>query len=416
MIRAVLGIKILGWRTCHFLIYFFFNFCLQKTNMRFRKGSRVEVLSLRETPYGAWRTAEILSGNGHTYSVRYYSFGFAKDETLEERVARKMIRPCPPLIDVYRWESGELVEVLDHVFWKPATVLKELSGRCYVVRLLGAAAVELTVHKVNLRARQSWRDERWCLIEKVSCSVKSSTLTGSDANQNLKTRKTSVVSIRLVKRPSPCESAESCTGTPKKMRLTEEAAAAKNGFRQMVRVRSKRFSSDDTSDACSVGSCSPIRYDESTSFLDGSSSQDADSCSSDAESSKGCRQEVRRSCRPELSTYRSTLGKLFAQGPLNWDQEASLTDLRLSLDISTDEHLMEIRNLTSSAGTSLQCGISCYIFFFSKRVLIVICIGNRMEESINAGWLQILLLEIFTQMHWFYLSVQNTTPLLTQIH
>ena len=319
--------------------------------MRFRKGSRVEVLSLRETPYGAWRTAEILSGNGHTYSVRYYSFGFAKDETLEERVARKMIRPCPPLIDVYRWESGELVEVLDHVFWKPATVLKELSGRCYVVRLLGAAAVELTVHKVNLRARQSWRDERWCLIEKVSCSVKSSTLTGSDANQNLKTRKTSVVSIRLVKRPSPCESAESCTGTPKKMRLTEEAAAAKNGFRQMVRVRSKRFSSDDTSDACSVGSCSPIRYDESTSFLDGSSSQDADSCSSDAESSKGCRQEVRRSCRPELSTYRSTLGKLFAQGPLNWDQEASLTDLRLSLDISTDEHLMEIRNLTSSAGT-----------------------------------------------------------------
>ncbi|KAH0886191.1 hypothetical protein HID58_062287, partial [Brassica napus] len=302
-----------------------------KTNMRFRKGTRVEVLSLKESRYGAWRTAEILSGNGHTYSVRYYSFGFAKDETLEERVARKMIRPCPPLIDVYRWESGELVEVLDHVFWKPATVLKELSGRCYVVRLLGAAAVELTVHKVNLRARQSWRDERWVMIEK---------------------------------RPSPCESAESCTGTPKKMRLTEEAAAVKN---------------------------------------DGSSCQDADSCSSDAESSKGCRQEVRRSCRPELSTYRSTLGKLFAQGPLNWDQEASLTDLRLSLDISTDEHLMEIRNLTSSAGTSLQCGISCYIFFFSKRVLIVICIGNIMEENL-------------TLMHWVYLSVQNTRPLLTQIH
>ncbi|XP_033146661.1 uncharacterized protein LOC117133777 isoform X1 [Brassica rapa] len=344
--------------------------------MRFRKGSRVEVLTLKESPYGAWRTAEILSGNGHTYIVRYYSFGFAKDETLEERVARKMIRPCPPLIDVYRWESGELVEVLDHVFWKPATVLKELSGRYYAVRLLGSASVELTVHKVNLRGRQSWRDERWGLIEKVSCSVKSSTLTGSYVNQKkLKPRERSVVSIRLVKRPSPCESAESCTGTPKKMRLTEGGAAT---CCQMVRVRTKRFSDD----ACSVGSCSPIRYDESTSFLDGGSSQDADSYTSDAESSKGCRQEVRRSCRPELSTYRSTLGKLFAQGPLNWDQEASLTDLRLSLNISNDEHLMEIRNLTSSAGTSLQCGISCYILFFSKRVLIVmICIGNRVEES-----------------------------------
>ncbi|CAH8335821.1 unnamed protein product [Eruca vesicaria subsp. sativa] len=350
--------------------------------MRFRKGSRVEVLNLKETPYGAWRTAEILSGNGHTYTVRYYSFGLSKDTLLEERVARKMIRPCPALIDVDRWQSGEVVEVLDDVFWKPATVVKELSGRYYVVRLLGGgASVEVTVHKVNLRARQAWQDERWVMISQVSCSVKSSTLTGSDViNKNVKPR---VVSIRLVKRPSPCKSAESCTGrSPKKMRLVEEGSAA------VVRVRSKRFSSADTSDASSVGSCSPIRYDEnddtSTSLIDVSSSQDADSYSSDAESSKGCREEatlehsLRSSCRPELSTYRVTLRKLFDQGPLNWDKEASLTDLRLSLNISTDEHLMEIRNLTSAGGgiTSLQCGISCYIFFFSKRGLIVICIDN----------------------------------------
>ncbi|CAH8391471.1 unnamed protein product [Eruca vesicaria subsp. sativa] len=341
--------------------------------MRFRKGSRVEVLSLKEAPYGAWRAAEILSGNGHIYYVRYYSYGLAKDAPLEERVARKSIRPCPPQIDVQdRWEAGELVEVLDNVSWKTATVLEELSGRYYVVRLLGAA-LELTVHKVNLRARQCWQDETWVLIGKVSCSVKSSTLTGSDVNQNIKPHEKSVVSVRVLKRPSPCESAESFTGSPKKkMRSMEEGDAAwcgklrlqasvNNGFRQMVSVRSKRSSECvvgtgssvyngccDT-DACSVGSCSPIRYDESdtsASFLDGSSSQDADPCSSDAESSKGCREEaVRRPCRPELYTYRRTLGKLFASGPLDWNQEASLTDLRLSLNISTDEHLMEIRNL-----------------------------------------------------------------------
>lgn len=144
-------------------------------------------------------------------------------------------------------------------------------------------------------------------------------------------------------------------------------ASVNNGFRQMVRVRSKRSSEcvvvgtgssvcngccDDTD-----ASCSPVRYDESddtsTSFLDGSTSQEAGSCSRDAESSKGIREEatggtVRRSCRPELYTYRSTLGKLFASGPLDWNQEASLTDLRLSLNISTDEHLMEIRNLKST--------------------------------------------------------------------
>ncbi|KAF8052552.1 hypothetical protein N665_1546s0015 [Sinapis alba] len=339
--------------------------------MRFRKGSRVEVLrSLKEAPYGAWRAAEILSGNGRTYIVRYYSsYRLALEE---ERVARKSIRPCPPQIDVDRWEAGELVEVLDNVSWKTATVLEELSvGRYYVVRLLGAP-LELTVHKVNLRARQRWQHETWVTIGKVSCSVKSSTLTGSDVNQNLKPHETSVVSVRVMKRPAPCdwyESAESFTGSSKKkMRSMEEGdiACVNNGFRQMVRVRSKRSSEcvvvgtgssvyNDTSDACSVGSCSPIRYDDesdtSTSFLDGSSSQEADSCSSDAkrwieEATGGTVR--RRSCRPELYTYRSTLGKLFALGPLDWDQEASLTDLRLSLNISSDEHLMEIRNLKST--------------------------------------------------------------------
>ncbi|CAF2113832.1 unnamed protein product [Brassica oleracea var. botrytis] len=276
--------------------------------MRFRKGSIVEVLTLKEAPYGGgWRAAEILAGNGHTYSVRYYSYGLAKDEALEERAARKSIRPCPPQIDVGRWE----------------------------------AALELTVHKVNFRARQCWQDETWVMIGKVSCSVKSSTLTGSDVNPNLKPHETSL------KRPSSCdwcESAESFTGSPKKLRSCRSGSSVCNGC------------CDDT-DACSVGSCNPVRYDESddtsTSFLDGSSSQEAGSCSSDAESSKGVREEatggtVRRSCRPELYTYRSTLGKLFASGPLDWNQEASLTDLRLSLNISTDEHLMEIRNLKST--------------------------------------------------------------------
>ncbi|XP_020884893.1 uncharacterized protein LOC9314933 isoform X3 [Arabidopsis lyrata subsp. lyrata] len=338
--------------------------------MRFRKGSRVEVFSIKEAPYGVWRSAEIISGNGHTYGVRYYSFELANNEVVEERVPRKIIRPCPPQVDVDRWEAGELVDVLDNNSWKTATVLEELSGRYYVVRLLGAKA-ELTVHKVILRARQSWQDERWVMIGKVSCSVKSSTLTGSDEQQNLKPllnsvvpQETSVASLRVLKRPSPCdwaESAESCTRSPKKIRSLEEeghqhrfasselrgvkmhvqASFNKSGFRQLVRVRSKRFSECvgtgssvsngcyDT-DACSVGSCSPISYDESdipTSFLDGAS-QGADSCSSDAESSKeafGCREEARRK-----------------------------------------------HSLSGVGHTSLQCGINCCILFFFWRILIVI--------------------------------------------
>ncbi|EOA17836.1 hypothetical protein CARUB_v10006237mg [Capsella rubella] len=376
--------------------------------MRFRKGSRVEVFSNKEAPYGAWRCAEIVSGNGHTYNVRYCSFNLEHEETVTERVARKIIRPCPPQVDVQRWETGELVEVLDNHSWKAATVREELSGNYYVVRLLGTPA-EFTFHQVNLRVRQSWQDEEWVAIGKISGSLKSSTLTGSDVHQKLQPQtnnillhEPSVVSARMLKRPSPYNlsgCAESCTGNPKKIRSLEkegqkhrfsassmqkvDAVACRpenrggkshvqasfnnhnTGCCQLVRVRSKGFSesvragslvADDCSDsdACSVGSCSATSYDESDMppFMLDDSSHQADSFSSDAESSCGLGEEARRkhssardgerrSCRFELYTYRSTLGELFSSGPLSWEQEASLTDLRLSLNISDDEHLME---------------------------------------------------------------------------
>ncbi|XP_018509214.1 uncharacterized protein LOC103850924 isoform X1 [Brassica rapa] len=343
--------------------------------MRFKKGSRVEVFSNKEAPYGAWRCAEIISGNGHTYNVRYFSF---HEEAVMERVPRKVIRPCPPQVDVERWEAGELVEVLDSFSWKAATVRQELCGNYYVVRLLGTPA-EFTFHKANVRVRQSWQDERWVAIGKISGSVKSSLLTGSDVQRKLKPQVNSkrlqepsvVVSARMLKRPSPNnwpECAESCTGNTKKIRSLE--ASSKNretGCCQLVRVRSKGSSesvragslvADDCydNDSSSVGSCSAASDDDQSNMppcmLDGSGPQ-ADSCSSEAESFCGLREEarrkhsvaggdgVRRSCRSELYTYRSTLGDLFASGPLSWEQETSLTDLRLSLNISDDEHLME---------------------------------------------------------------------------
>ncbi|CAN6819434.1 hypothetical protein Bca4012_007807 [Brassica carinata] len=350
--------------------------------MRFRKGSRVEVFSSKEAPYGAWRCAEIISGNGHTYSVRYYSF---HEDAVVERAPRKMIRPCPPQVDVERWKSGELVEVLDDFSWKAATVREELSGKYYVVRLLGTPA-EFTFHKANVRVRQSWQDERWLAIGKISGSAKSSTLTGPDLYRKLQPqmkgillREPSVVSPRVLKRPLPhnwSECAESYTAKTKKIRSLEGSSKnPQTGCCQTVRVRSKGLCeslvADDCYDsyACSVGSCSATSYDGSNMrpcMLDGFSQQ-ADSCSSDAESHCGPGEEearrkdslagdgARSSCRSELYTYRSTLGNLFASGPLSWEQETSLTDLRLSLNISDDEHLMEVRNLISAGTRSQFC-------------------------------------------------------------
>lgn len=51
--------------------------------------------------------------------------------------------------------------------------------------------------------------------------------------------------------------------------------------------------------------------------------------------------------RLELRAYRCTLEAFYASGSLSWEQEALLTNLRITLHITNDEHLRELRNLIS---------------------------------------------------------------------
>ncbi|KAK9121618.1 hypothetical protein Syun_019235 [Stephania yunnanensis] len=60
---------------------------------------------------------------------------------------------------------GYMVEVLDDISWKVATVLKVIGGSYYMVRFLGSY-LELKVHKSYLRAQQIWKDDQWFMAEK----------------------------------------------------------------------------------------------------------------------------------------------------------------------------------------------------------------------------------------------------------
>ncbi|KAI3442131.1 ENT domain-containing protein [Psidium guajava] len=123
---------------------------------------------------------------------------------------------------------------------------------------------------------------------------------------------------------------------------------------------------DSDSDASSVGSCSVVDdcFNRLSSRTLRDPSQDADSLHSSAESFGGRDDEEDVTCplpheeaaatrihTLELHAYRSILVAMYASGPMSWEQEALLTNLRLSLNISNDEHLIELRNLISSRGS-----------------------------------------------------------------
>lgn len=135
--------------------------------MRFKKGDKVEVLSRKEVPSGAWRSAEILCGNGHNYTVKYDGYTGTTDQAVMERVSRKTMRPCPPILRVAKnCFPGDVVEVFDNFFWKMATISKIVGRKYFLVRLLGSS-LEFKVSRSDVRVRQSWEENNWVVIGQV---------------------------------------------------------------------------------------------------------------------------------------------------------------------------------------------------------------------------------------------------------
>ncbi|KAM7459459.1 hypothetical protein LguiA_036453 [Lonicera macranthoides] len=399
--------------------------------MKFKKGNKVEVMNKKEA-LTSWRFAEIISGNGHTYSVRYdCSSGKTREEAVE-RVSRKAIRPIPPQLEgAESWLVGDIVEVFDEDSWKMARVLKDYDGDYYLVHALG---ISFKVHKLNIRMRQSWQNDKWVVIGKGSGScmdVKSNCYqkksfripqTNAKTNphegdnvlaihNNTGFEESHIVSSMTLKRQSPyCLSLlEQYTGNFQKRRAIEqegriqqvgptqnfpEKVDAVAYQREYMGEKYMHSSSDNRSDGyfeterrkltgvvgcslarssenndcdsdeCSVGSCSAINRSTNKfpSHFIAIPCEERDTLCSDAESFSG---EEEESCslpreeevaenihRLELHAYRCTLEALYASGPLTWEKEALLTNLRITLNISNDEHLMELRNLIS-AGTGI---------------------------------------------------------------
>ncbi|CAH9075837.1 unnamed protein product [Cuscuta europaea] len=132
--------------------------------MKFKKGVKVEVMNQSEVPI-SWRVAEILSGDGHTYVLRFDSLG--ESESPVQRVHRSLIRPSPPLGQhTERWLPGDILEVFDDCSWKVAIIVQTLKEDYYFVRFVGSSH-EFCIHISSMRRRLAWQDGRWNWVPKV---------------------------------------------------------------------------------------------------------------------------------------------------------------------------------------------------------------------------------------------------------
>ncbi|MBA0812352.1 hypothetical protein Gohar_026323, partial [Gossypium harknessii] len=270
--------------------------------MRFKKGSKVEVLTMKEVPTGAWRCAEIISGNGHTYCVKYGWFPITGKAALVERV-------------------------FDELCWKPAVIVRVFGGNnMFSVRILGSKS-QLKAHQSRLRVRQSWEDGNWLLVGKGSSNSsgppkrKRSSLGFPEAGaKKMKViEKGSFGGQRLIVR-LPCPASEK----------VDAFVYPKNILGERCMPSSFRRIDDTLSCTSSVGSCSGLGNNGlnlSPSYATNGCENLEDYCSDADSYSERCCGEDGSSVSPsvelgtdfhrsELHAYQKALWALHASGPL----------------------------------------------------------------------------------------------------
>ncbi|KAM7254113.1 hypothetical protein ACFE04_031795 [Oxalis oulophora] len=271
--------------------------------MRLTKGSMMEVLVHEDAETGActWRHAEVISGNGRTYTLAYYS-PFGTSYEVADRVPRKAIRPLPPDLEesLDSWLFGDIIEVFHHYSWKTGVLVNQIDDNHFSVRLLGTSHV-FKEDRSRIRIPQGWN---------------------KDSGEWLIMRHFDFACSNITQDTCPIEIDEPL--------------------------------SDRTS---SVGSCDSKGI---SNYISGSKTCYTQHYCSDAESSSGREykkegaSKAKSSHSSDVKKYRGVLEKLYATGSLSWEQELQIMDLRRTLNISSDEHLIIIRSLLAAGSSRIN--------------------------------------------------------------
>ncbi|CAN1270866.1 hypothetical protein LINPERPRIM_LOCUS14020 [Linum perenne] len=339
--------------------------------MKFRKGDLVEILR-RESEHdgGSWFPGHVVSVRDSHFLVKYETL-LVNDggDAVMEKVSKLDVRPRPPLPvkdERDKWRVGDVAEVFDVHCWRIGKIVKELKKKKnnnFVVKLSGSIQLK-EFHVSDMRVQQVWHKNKWFLIGKDAQSR-------PNDGDELASRKPTVqpvgrrprVSCSKVKENKFIEQENKMSRQHE--RSSKDLVIRMTGFNQrpiehnnvvhdVEEARSPHLF-DVATEECSVASCSSndFAYSRDHDFHRSSS---AVSENSDAESSFPSLSARKQSSGQNLDAdvhalefhaYKSTVKALYASGPLSWEQELLLSNLRHSLHISDEEHLLQLRHLLS---------------------------------------------------------------------
>lgn len=253
-----------------------------------------------------------------------------------------------------KWIIGDVTEVLDRNTWKLGKILKMLQNDYFVIRLADCIQLKefhisslriphameapeskpfpAAHHKATGRGKRHPADRALPLSRAAQQHMDMGHGTYELGSSGKKRKAAADASHHLSKRSHP------------------------NGVTADSNLQSSSQAIEDAE--CSVASCSVNDLHHLDSGGIRGKCRPATRCLPDDAMSacpctSGAREEDEEAAAAdvhglELEAYRSTMQALYTSGPLTWEQEALLTNLRLSLNISNEEHLLQLRRLLSS--------------------------------------------------------------------
>ncbi|RRT54499.1 hypothetical protein B296_00047089 [Ensete ventricosum] len=362
--------------------------------MKFKKGNKVEVLRRKDEQCSSWFPARISYVHGYEYTVSYELFLTSDEKPVVETVHEEDVRPCPPPLNhKAHWVVGDEAEVLDVCSWRVGKVVKVLENNRQILgKQIGYDYIQPnsdtarnlvcgSSQVIGKQGSTGWRSKR----KDVGCSspIRS-------AKRNLNTQcdfsPVDLVRERGWKRKSSTDRSHKLTKRAPSKKVEVVSFSKDNATKNFLHKSSKdrlamwpQINADEgyiynhalnsssiplavseDNDGCSVASCSGKEYPAHTfQNLKKHSEDTAFDSLGDAMSSCpfGGGKEYETEFGEELTAnvhelelyaYQSTVKALHASGPLSWEQESLLTNLRLSLNISNEEHLLHLRHLLSA--------------------------------------------------------------------
>eukprot|EP00253_Pinus_taeda_P008275 PITA_08275 len=366
-------------------------------------GMSVEVRSNESRYSGAWLQGVIVAiyvppGRAHRYKIRYQQeFQFLMDNgqrLTEDDVSYTQVRPIPPLLSETRsYSVGDIVEVYDDHCWWWGSVIKVFhAAQCFLIHNpQNSCYSKFPLSK--LRHPLQWSKGSWSLLNSKHssdvindgnyCSVAENSEQSSVAScpGDMQSQEQPEEEVNTQKRPCGLvgtrvpQKTQECSNFLDAKRVVKDSRGSKsfgNGLknveaRPMKGVkrpyvpddrRHGTFSGLKNVEALSLSPARPstrikrpcVRDDRRDRTFSGIQSGKCDNVKrfTRGDSAEAMEQTI-KTHDMELVAYRSVLKAFYAQNPssLSLEYHCLLTDLRIPLDITSDENTRELKRVTS---------------------------------------------------------------------